>query len=209
MKTYYERTHEHAIEGGDVLVLSKEILAVGISMRTNPNAIEDLARTLFNKKETFRTILAFNIPSSRAFMHLDTVFTQVDEGLFTVHSDVFKTMTIFEITKREDGSIHIDKTVSTLKSILNRHLDREVELISCGGDDVVDSEREQWNDGANTLAVEPGKVIAYSRNHVTNGLLRQKGVKVLEIPSSELSRGRGGPRCMSMPIMRAEKGETS
>ncbi|MFP4078296.1 MAG: arginine deiminase [Candidatus Izemoplasmataceae bacterium] len=209
LKAYYERTFEHSIEGGDVLVLSENILAIGISMRTDPNAIEELARTLFDQEETFSTILAFNIPSSRAFMHLDTVFTQVDEGLFTVHSDVFKKMTIFEITKAQEGSIHIEKVVSTIESVLEKHLDRNVELISCGGNDIVDSEREQWNDGANTLAIEPGKVIAYSRNHVTNRLLREKGVTVLEIPSSELSRGRGGPRCMSMPIYREKKGETS
>lgn len=203
--TYYTRNQEHAIEGGDVLVLDSETLAVGISMRTNPYAIEDLARALFKQHESFKTILAFNIPNTRAFMHLDTVFTQVDTGVFTVHSGVLSTMTIFEITK--DGeALNIEKTVTTLDKILEKHLGIPVELISCGGKDVVDSEREQWNDGANTLAVEPGKVIAYSRNHVTNRLLREKGITVLEIPSSELSRGRGGPRCMSMPIIRVKKG---
>ncbi len=203
---YYDRHNEHAIEGGDVLVLDEHTLAVGISMRTNPYAIEELARTLFKEKESFKTILAFNIPNTRAFMHLDTVFTQVDHGIFTVHSGVLSTMTIFEITQN-DGELSIEKTVTTLDSILEKHLGIPVELISCGGKDVVDSEREQWNDGANTLAVEPGKVIAYSRNHVTNRLLREKGITVLEIPSSELSRGRGGPRCMSMPLKRVKKGE--
>ncbi len=205
--TYYERTQPHSLEGGDVLVLNEKVLAIGISMRTDPNAIESLARSIFEHKETFTTILAFNIPSSRAFMHLDTVFTQVDEKIFTVHSDVFRTMTVFEITKAKDGALKIDKTVTTLDEILRKHLGHEIELISCGGEDIVDSEREQWNDGANTLAIEPGKVVAYSRNHVTNHLLRRKGVTVLEIPSSELSRGRGGPRCMSMPITRERKGE--
>jgi arginine deiminase len=115
-------------------------------------------------------------------------------------------MTIFEITKNGE-ELNIEKTITTLDKILEKHLGIPVDLISCGGKDVVDSEREQWNDGANTLAVEPGKVIAYSRNHVTNRLLREKGITVLEIPSSELSRGRGGPRCMSMPINRSKKGE--
>jgi len=203
---YYSRDADHAIEGGDVLVLDSKTLAVGISMRTNPYAIENLARELFKQHETFETILAFNIPNTRAFMHLDTVFTQVDKGIFTVHSGVLSTMTIFEITKKEDD-LNIEKTITTLDKILEKHLGIPIELISCGGKDVVDSEREQWNDGANTLALEPGKVIAYSRNHVTNRLLREKGITVLEIPSSELSRGRGGPRCMSMPIIRAQKGE--
>jgi arginine deiminase len=203
---FYTRNQNHSIEGGDVLVLDEKTLAVGISMRTNPYAIEDLARNLFNQGETFETVLAFNIPNTRAFMHLDTVFTQVDTGVFTIHSGVLNTITIFEITYNQ-GELEIEKVVTTLDKILEKHLGTTVELILCGGNDIVDSEREQWNDGANTLAVEPGKVIAYSRNYVTNRLLREKGITVLEIPSSELSRGRGGPRCMSMPLQRVKKGE--
>ncbi len=198
---YFNRTEEESLEGGDILVLNENTLAIGISDRTNPYAIEKLAKKLFAKRETFKTVLAFNIPKTRAFMHLDTVFTQVDHGVFTIHPGIMKYLTVFEITQDGD-SIKIKKVVATLKEILEKHLGRDVELIHCGGNDVVDSEREQWSDGANTLAVSPGVVIAYSRNKITNKLLKDKGIKVLEIPSSELSRGRGGPRCMSMPIIR-------
>jgi arginine deiminase len=200
---YYDRDEEYHIEGGDVLVLNKKTLAIGISKRTDPRAIEHLARRIFKEKESFETILAFNIPKTRAFMHLDTVFTQIDYGTFTIHPGIMKELTIFEITKDNDN-LHVEKVVTTLEDILEKHLGREIELIHCGGNDVIHSEREQWNDGANTLAVEPGTVIVYSRNYVTNGMLREKGIKVIEIPSSELSRGRGGPRCMSMPIFRED-----
>jgi len=198
---YYSRNEGESIEGGDILVLNDKTLAVGISARTNPYAIEKLARKVFKHEESFETILALNIPKTRAFMHLDTVLTQVDYGLFTVHPNILDGLTVFEI-QRDQDNIRIQKTTSTLEETLSKHLKRPVELIHCGGNDVVDSEREQWSDGANTLALAPGKVIAYSRNHVTNKLMREKGIEVIEIPSSELSRGRGGPRCMSMPIAR-------
>jgi arginine deiminase len=89
-----------------------------------------------------------------------------------------------------------------LEEILEKHLNRPIKLINCGGTDLITSGREQWNDGANTLCIEPGKVVVYERNHVTNDMLRKEGITTLEIHSSELSRGRGGPRCMSMPIYR-------
>ncbi len=200
---YYERHNKYTLEGGDILVLNEKTLAIGISKRTDPRAIEHLARNLFKENTTFETILAFNIPKTRAFMHLDTVLTQIDHGVFTIHPGIMRTLTVFEITKQGE-SIHVEKVVSTLETILEKHLHRPIELIHCGGSDTVHSEREQWNDGANTLAVEPGKVIVYSRNHITNAILRSKGIKVIEIPSSELSRGRGGPRCMSMPIIRED-----
>jgi len=200
---YYERDENYSIEGGDILVLNSETLAIGISKRTDPRAIEKIANRIFKQHETFKTVLAFNIPKTRAFMHLDTVFTQIDYGKFTIHPGIMKTLTIFEITKGETEH-KVEKVVTTIEDILKKHLKRYVELIHCGGDDIVHSEREQWNDGANTLAIEPGKVVVYSRNHITNDILRSKGIKVLEIPSSELSRGRGGPRCMSMPIYRED-----
>lgn len=202
MGVYFNRYETDSLEGGDILVLDEKTLAIGISERTNPYAIERLAKNLFAKKESFVTILAFNIPKTRAFMHLDTVFTQVDDGIFTIHPGILDYITVFEITQKAEGRLKIQKVVAPLKDTLEKHLDQKIELIKCGGEDVVASEREQWSDGANTLAIAPGKVIAYSRNYVTNNLLREKGIKVIEIPSSELSRGRGGPRCMSMPIIR-------
>ena len=200
--TYVNRDYRYNSEGGDMLVLNDKTLAIGISKRTDPRAIEHLARELFKDDTSFETILAFNIPKTRAFMHLDTVFTQVDYGVFTIHPGIMKELTIFEIIKGNEGQLEVSKVVTTLEDILEKHLKMPIKLISCGGDDFITSGREQWNDGANTLAIAPGVVIVYSRNHVTNEILRKEGIKVLEIPSSELSRGRGGPRCMSMPLDR-------
>ncbi|MCF7925237.1 MAG: arginine deiminase [Candidatus Izimaplasma sp.] len=198
---YNERFDRYKSEGGDFLVLSEEVLAIGISQRTDPRAIERLAKRLFKENTTFKTVLAFNIPKSRAFMHLDTVFTQVDYGVFTIHPGIQETLTIFEIEKTSNG-IQTTKVVTSLEMILKKHLKREITLIHCGGKDLITSGREQWNDGANTLAIAPGVVIVYERNNVTNQALRDAGIEVLEVPSSELSRGRGGPRCMSMPLVR-------
>jgi arginine deiminase len=199
---YKKRTTRYKSEGGDMLVLNEETLAIGISKRTDPRAIEALARELFAANTSFKTILAFNIPKTRAFMHLDTVFTQIDYGVFTIHPGIMKELTIFEIVKNGGGELLVSKVVTTLEDILEKHLKRPIKLINCGGNDLITSGREQWNDGANTLAIAPGVVIVYSRNHVTNEMLRNEGITVLEMPSSELSRGRGGPRCMSMPLDR-------
>lgn len=200
--TYIDRDYRYNSEGGDMLVLNEETLAIGISKRTDPRAIEHLARELFKSNTSFKTILAFNIPKTRAFMHLDTVFTQVDYGVFTIHPAILKDLTIFEITKGIETETQVEKLELSLKDVLEKHLKMPIKLINCGGDDSITSGREQWNDGANTLAIAPGVVVVYSRNHVTNKILREEGITVLEIPSSELSRGRGGPRCMSMPIVR-------
>jgi arginine deiminase len=198
---YYDRNNRYHIEGGDILILSETVIAVGISKRTDPRAIEMFAKALFNKKSGYKTILAFNIPKTRAYMHLDTVFTQIDVDKFTIHPGIEKTLTVFEITEINDG-ILVQKVKDKLECILEKHLKRPISLIRCGGSDAITSVREQWNDGANTLAIAPGKVIVYDRNHVTNEILRKSGITVIEIRSSELSRGRGGPRCMSMPIER-------
>ena len=200
---YINRHNRYNSEGGDILILDKNTLAIGISKRTDPRSIEKLAKRLFKDHTSFKTILAFNIPKTRAFMHLDTVFTQIDYGVFTIHPGVLKDLTIFELTNN-NGKVKVLKVVSSLENILEKHLKCPIKLINCGGEDTITSGREQWNDGANTLAIAPGKVIVYSRNHVTNGILRKAGISVLEISSSELSRGRGGPRCMSMPLDRED-----
>ncbi len=200
---YINRHNRYNSEGGDILVLDKNTLAVGISKRTDPRSIEKLAKKLFEDHTSFKTILAFNIPKTRAFMHLDTVFTQIDYGTFTIHPGILKDLTIFELTNN-NGKVKVLKVISSLENILKKHLKRTIKLINCGGEDTITSGREQWNDGANTLAIAPGTVIVYSRNHVTNDILRKAGISVLEIPSSELSRGRGGPRCMSMPLDRED-----
>ena len=205
---YYDRDLHANIEGGDVLNLTEDTLAIGISQRTCPDAIEAAARNLFSDPEAkIRTVLAFDIPKSRAFMHLDTVFTQIDVDKYTVHPAILGPLTVYEITPGQDdpAELHIKRVDSDLKHILETytHVD-DVKLIFCGGDDLIAAAREQWNDGSNTLCIAPGKIVVYQRNDVSNAILRDAGLTVLEMPSAELSRGRGGPRCMSMPLIRAE-----
>lgn len=201
----YDRKNDFHTEGGDVLNLNDKVLAVGISQRTEPDAIELLARNIFFKSNCkIETILAFDIPVSRAFMHLDTVFTQIDVDKFTVHPNILGPLKVFEITKGSDD-IKITPLTDELDHILAKYLGLpKVELILCGGGDKIVAEREQWNDGSNTLCIRPGTIVVYERNDVTNAVLRKKGLNVLEMPSAELSRGRGGPRCMSMPLVRED-----
>lgn len=206
VKRYYDRTFHASIEGGDVLNLTADTLAIGISQRTSPDGIELAARRLFADPEAqIRTVLAFDIPNCRAFMHLDTVFTQIDVDKYTIHPAILGPLTVYEITPGKGEELSIRRIDADLEHILAQytHTDR-VELIPCGGGDPIAAAREQWNDGSNTLCIAPGKIVVYERNDVTNELLRSKGIEVLEMPSSELSRGRGGPRCMSMPLIRAE-----
>ena len=205
---YYDRDLHANIEGGDVLNLTEDTLAIGISQRTSPDAIEAAARNLFTDPNArIRTVLAFDIPKSRAFMHLDTVFTQIDVDKYTVHPAILGPLTVYEITPGQDdpSDLHIKRVDSDLKSILEKYTGvSDVQLIFCGGDDLIAAAREQWNDGSNTLCIAPGKIVVYQRNDVSNAILRDAGLTVLEMPSAELSRGRGGPRCMSMPLIRAE-----
>lgn len=200
---YYDRTADFHIEGGDILNINAKTLAIGISQRTQAQAIEDIARNIFNVEGTeIETILAIDIPNSRAFMHLDTVFTQVDHDKFTIHPGILGPLQVFEITKGQDGDVNIVKIDTDLESILSKHVGRPVTLIKCGGEDMMASEREQWNDGSNTLTIAPGVVVVYDRNEISNELLKSHGLKLIELRGAELVRGRGGPRCMSMPLIR-------
>ena len=205
---YYDRDFHANIEGGDVLNLTEDTLAIGISQRTSPDGIEAAARNLFaDPNAKIRTVLAFDIPDCRAFMHLDTVFTQIDYDKYTIHPAILGPLTVYEITPgtKDPTDLHIRRIDSKLEDILSKYTRTEhVKLINCGGDDLIASAREQWNDGSNTLCIAPGKIVVYERNDVTNAILRDEGIQVLEMPSAELSRGRGGPRCMSMPLIRAE-----
>ncbi|MFO7888581.1 MAG: arginine deiminase [Eubacteriales bacterium] len=199
---WYDRSDKFSLEGGDILILNKNIIGVGISQRTDPTAIEIFAKNILKANNEFNRVLAFDIPKNRSFMHLDTVFTMVDHDKFTIHPNIEKTITIFSLTLEGDN-IKIEKEEDRLDYILAKYLEKDnVDLIRCGGNSPVDAAREQWNDGSNTLAIAPGEVVVYSRNYVTNRILQESGVKTHIIPSSELSRGRGGPRCMSMPLVR-------
>ncbi|WP_281508593.1 arginine deiminase [Parvibacter caecicola] len=201
---YYSRYNTFHIEGGDILNINDHVLAIGISQRTEPDAIDQIAKNIFHSDSPIDTILAFNIPNSRAFMHLDTVFTQIDYDKFTIHPGIMGPLTVFEI-KPEGEGIKVREINEPLEQILTTYVGRPVKLIPCGGGDRIAAEREQWNDGSNTLCVRPGTVVVYQRNDVTNAVLREAGLNVLEMPSAELSRGRGGPRCMSMPLWRDDE----
>lgn len=198
----YDREEPARIEGGDQLVLSQHVLAIGISQRTEVHSIEKIAENIFSMEPSFEHILAFDIGSERKFMHLDTVFTMIDKDKFTIHPEIEGELTLFSITK-QGQEIKVVEEKDKLDHILCRYLDLPaVELIRCGGDDITAAAREQWNDGSNTLAIAPGEVIVYDRNTITNQLLAEAGIKLHQIPGSELVRGRGGPRCMSMPFIR-------
>lgn len=204
---WYGRNQEFSIEGGDQLVLNKNTLLVGRSQRTRIEAIVKIANNIIkNPTNEINKIVVFDIGKSRKFMHLDTVFTQVDVDKFSVHPGAInEEMNIWYITEQNGEIVKELKENSKLEDVLKdlTGLDK-ITLIKCGDGNPIAAAREQWNDGANTLAIAPGEVIVYSRNPVTNKALEAAGVKINIMDSAELSRGRGGPRCMSMPLSREE-----
>ncbi|MDY4041905.1 MAG: arginine deiminase [Collinsella sp.] len=204
---YFRRDAAFHTEGGDVLNINEKTLAVGISQRTQAAAIDVMAQNIFwNSDSKIERILAFNIPNNRAMMHLDTVFTQIDVDKFTIHPAIMGTLQVFELTPGKNaGEVQIKELNDTLEHILEDATGvDQIKLIPCGGGDPIAAAREQWNDGSNTLAVAPGKIVVYARNTVTNDVLYKEGLDLLVMPSAELSRGRGGPRCMSMPFWRED-----
>lgn len=205
--SWYDRKETTSIEGGDQLIINDKTLMIGISQRTQEESIIKLAKRIFkDPNNNFETIYGFDIGKSRAYMHLDTVFTMVDYDKFSVHPEAINEKMHVKIFKKEGSEVVVeDNQDKTLKEILAEATGNdEVTLIECGGGDTIAALREQWNDGANTLAIAPGEVIVYSRNPVTNKLLEENGIKIHVMSSSELSRGRGGPRCMSMPLERED-----
>lgn len=192
------------VEGGDILLLDEETIAIGLSQRTTSKAIRSLAESLFTSEcnTKLKHVLAFRIPSTRAFMHLDTVFTMLDQDCFVVHPGIEETLVVTDLTWK-DGQLHAEDEQGSLEEILCKHLNLDqVRLIKCGGGSPIDAEREQWNDGSNTLTIAPGEIIVYDRNYVTNAIFEEAGLKLHKLPASEISRGRGGPHCMSMPFYR-------
>lgn len=204
VKRSYTADMPYNIEGGDIAVLSPETIFVGFSERTSAEAIELLAKNIFSDEESpVENIIVADIPSMRAFMHLDTVFTQADRNVFLVHPGVLGNMRFFRLYRGAKGAVRARSLKSNLETILMHYLNLDnVVILKCGGTNTIASAREQWNDGSNVLCIEPGKVIVYDRNTVTNQMLEDNGIKTIPIPSSELSRGRGGPHCMSMPLLR-------
>ncbi|MBC1322170.1 arginine deiminase [Listeria welshimeri] len=198
------REEPFSLEGGDELVLNEETVIVGVSERTDARAVERLAESLFARAPKIKKVLAVEIPETRSFMHLDTVFTMVSDAQFTIHPAIQNQQGELNVYILEKGKNGLEITPRRdFRRVIAEVLEvPEVEFIPCGGEDVIVSAREQWNDGANTLAIAPGEVITYDRNQVSNDLLRRAGIKVHEVISSELSRGRGGPRCMTMPLVR-------
>lgn len=205
IKYYYNEDIPHSIEGGDVLNLSEKVLAIGISERTSPSAIDALAKTIFSDDlASIDTIIAIEIPKQHNCMHLDTVFTQVDKDKFLCYgATMFNLQHVYVLKKTGKGIFNVEICKLPLDELLAKNLGFDkVTLIPLGGSDTITSAREQWGAAANTLALAPGKVISYDRNPKTQKLLEENGIHVLNIPSAELARGRGGPRCMSMPLYR-------
>lgn len=203
----YDRNGVASIEGGDILNISKTTVAIGISQRTTAEAIDEFSQNVFfNSNTSIETIIALDIPKTRSFMHLDTVFTQIDYDKFTYHPGIIGPLRIFAITKgAKKGEVTINEADASLQKILEKYTNAgHVDLIPCAGGKLIASEREQWNDGSNTLCVKPGTVVVYDRNNITNEILDKKGIKILPMTCGELSRGRGGPRCMSMPFVRED-----
>ena len=187
------------IEGGDVLLLAPGVVAVGVGERTTPAGAEALARSLFDD-DLAHTVLAVPIAQERAQMHLDTVCTMVDKDAVVMYPNIQDSLTAFTIRRKSDG-VTIDRAAPFVDAAADAMGIGKLRVIDTGLDPVT-AEREQWDDGNNTLALAPGVVVAYERNTETNARLMDSGIEVLPISASELGTGRGGPRCMSCPAGR-------
>jgi arginine deiminase len=196
------------IEGGDVIVLSKKALAIGQSERTDTEAIQYIARQVISNSDVER-VYEIILPKLRNFMHLDTVFTIIDENLIVTYPDalsaVLQTRVYHKDSTDAEGNITLitEELGESILTLLKREIPH-LHVIETGDGNTDYASREQWFDGANVFAIGPRRVISYNRNRHTNRALKEAGVDVIEIRGSELVRGLGGPRCMTMPLERDE-----
>jgi arginine deiminase len=188
------------LEGGDVLALAEGVLAVGVGERTRPAGAERLARTAF-ELGLAHTVLAVPIDQDRATMHLDTICTMVDVDAMVMYPNVAHRLSAIAVRPGAGSALEVDQPEPFLEAAARAMGIDQLRLIDTGLDPVT-AEREQWDDGNNTLAIEPKVAIAYERNVETNERLTAAGIDVIAISGSELGSGRGGPRCMSCPISR-------
>jgi arginine deiminase len=190
-----------SLEGGDVMPIGNKTVLAGVSERTSPQMVEALAETLFARGAAER-VIACQMTRDRAHMHLDTVFTMLDRDAVTVYPKIVNAINAFSIRpsdKAWEFDIRVER--SFLEAVADALRCKKLRVIPTGGDQFRQA-REQWDDGNNVVALEPGVVIAYRKNTRTNQAFRDAGIEVLEIDGFELGRGRGGGHCMTCPLLR-------